>query len=175
MKRLGWINLVGVLVLASLCAGQWRRDRRLHLELRQEEVRRTALEQKLAEQDKSAAGLTADLARFKSQFLEAHTNASGARSAQRRLEQENVQLTREREQLKASVTNWAVAVAARDESLRELNRRLEESTGQLHESVLRHNELASNYNATVRRFNELATNYNSVVTQLNNLRTVPAK
>jgi uncharacterized phage infection (PIP) family protein YhgE len=170
MKRLDWINLLGVLALAALCAVQWQRDRRLNLEVNRLEKERIAQQEKISEQEKAAAGISADLARFKEQFKEAHTDANDARKTLRALEQKHDQLALERDQLKASVTNWAAAVTARDESLKQANERLRDTTLRLNESILKFNELASNYNASVQRFNDLATNYNSVVTQLNEAR-----
>ena len=171
MKRLGWINLVGVLALAALCAVQWQRDRRLNLEIIRLEKVRQSQEEKISEQEKASSGLSADLARFKEQFKEAHADANDAHKSLRVLEQKHDQFAVERDQLKASVTNWAAAVTARDESLKQANDRLRDTTLRLNESILKFNELASNYNASVQRFNDLATNYNSVVTQLNELRT----
>jgi len=170
MKRLGWINLLGVLALAALCAVQWQRDRRLNLEINLLERGRLAQQEKISEQEKAAAGISADLARFKEQFKEAHTDANDARKTIRELEQKHDQFARERAQLKMSVTNWSAAVTARDKSLKEANEHLRDTTVRLNESILKFNELASNYNASVQRFNDLATNYNSVVTQLNAAR-----
>ncbi len=170
MKRLGWINLLGVLALAALCAGQWQRDRRLNLEINRLEKRRQTQEEKISEQEKAAHGLSADLARFKEQFKEAHAAANESRETLHALEQKHEPLARERDQLKASVTTWAAAVAARDESLQQANERLRATSMRLNESILKFNELASNHNASLQRFNDLATNYNSVVTQLNEAR-----
>ena len=172
MKRaLIWINLMGAAALAVLCVVQWQRDRRLNLEINRLEKEHYAQRQKIAEQEKVASGLNTDLARFKEQFKETHAEATDARAALRKLEQESTQLTVERDQLKVSVTNWARAVAERDESLRDLNGRLGEMATRLNESVLKYNELTTNYNASIRRFNDLATNYNAVVTQLNESRS----
>ena len=170
MKRLLWINFLGVLMLSVLCVVQWQRDRQLNLQVNRLEKMRIDQEEKLSEQQKAAAGLASDLSRFKDQFKQAHTEATESRTALRKREQENAQLLRERDQLKASVTNWTAAVTTRDETLREVNERLRETATRLNESVLKFNELATNYNASVKRFNDLATNYNSVVTQLNELR-----
>lgn len=171
MKRLAWINLFGALALAGLCVVQWQRDRRLNLQVNRLEKARIEQDEKLSAQQKAAAGLASDLSRFKEQFKEAHTEATDAHSKLKKSEQENAQLLRERDQLKASVTNWAAAVATRDEGLRNLNGRLREASTRLNDSVLKFNDLATNYNALMKRFNDLATNYNSVVTQLNELRT----
>ena len=170
MKRLAWINLFGALALAALCVVQWQRDRRLNLQVNRLEKARMELEEKYSEQQKTAAGLASDLSRFKEQFKEIHDEATETVGKLRKSEQENAQLQTERDQLKASVTNWAAAVTARDERLREVNERLRDTAARLNDSVLKFNELATNYNASVKRFNELATNYNSVVTQLNELR-----
>lgn len=171
MKRLTWINLFGVLALAVLCVVQWQRNRQLNLEFNQLEKARLAQEEELSEQQTTAKGLATDLAGIKEQFQRAHADATETRATLRKTEQESTQLARERDQLKASVTNWAAAVTARDESLRDLNERLRDIAARLNDSVQKFNDLATNYNASVKRFNDLATNYNSVVTQLNELRT----
>jgi ABC-type transporter Mla subunit MlaD len=59
----------------------------------------------------------------------------------------------ERDQLRISVTNWADAVAARDEQL-------EEAAGQLA-------RLGADRNDAVTRFNELAEKHNEVIHELN--------
>lgn len=170
MKRLQWFNLIGVLALAVLCVAQWQRDRQMNLEIIRLEKIRLAHEQKVAEQEKAAGGLSNDLAHFKQLFQGAHTNLSEARAALKKLERENSKLGVEREQLKSSVTNWAAAVAARDEQLEKANAQLHEFSARLNETVHKFNELTTNHNAAIRRFNELATNYNDVVRQLNELR-----
>ena len=171
MKRvITWINLAGAVVLAILCVAQWQRDRKLNLEVNRLQKEHYAQQQKISEQEKAGNGLKADLARFKEQFKETHTEANEARSALRQIQQENAQLATERDQLKASVTNWSRAVAERDQGLRELDERLRETAARLNDSILKYNEVTTNYNASIRRFNELATNYNNVVTQLNESR-----
>jgi chromosome segregation ATPase len=172
MKQfLSWINLLGIVALAVLCAAQWQRDRRLNLEVNRFEATRLAQERQIKEQTKTAQGLTDDLDHFKKQVQEAHQEATEARGKIRQLERDNLQLRSDRQQLQISVTNWAAAVAERDARMKEANGRLRDLSTQLNESVLKFNELASNHNASVLRFNELATNYNQVVTQLNQLRT----
>src|SRR5687767_7951849 len=104
MKRLGWINLFGILLLAALCVMQWHRDRRLNLEVNRLEKARQTQEEKISEKEKESSGLSADLTRFKEQFKEAHADANDARKAIRQMEQKHEQLARERDQLKASVT-----------------------------------------------------------------------
>ncbi len=60
----------------------------------------------------------------------------------------NQQLTLERDQLKAAITNWTNAVAVRDERMKEANARIK--------------QLAADLNTSIRKYNELATNRNAV-------------
>ena len=176
MKRaLTWMNLVGVMLLAGLCVLQWQRDRRFQLESLRLEALSRENEQTIREQEKATKGLSDDLAQFKVRFQAAHGELTEARSRVGTLEKENLQFSYERDQLKASITNWSQAVAERDKRLKQANEQLREQAERLKESVLKFNELASNHNASVRRFNELATNYNQVVTQLNESRAAAAK
>ena len=171
MKRaLTWVNLMGVVLLAGLCIVQWQRDRRLHLEIQRLEKVRHEHEQTIRDQEKEAKGLTKDLDRFKVQFQGAHGELAEARASAVRLERQNLQLSSERDQLKASITNWSGAIAERDLRLQQVNDQLRDLSARLRESVLKFNELASNHHASIHRFNELATNYNQVVTQLNESR-----
>jgi chromosome segregation ATPase len=158
-QRLQWINLFGVLVLAVLCVIQWQRDRRLNLDLAANERLRRAQERQIEENARTLAGLTGDLDRFKADYTTARTEATELQEKLLEREHEREQLALQSEQLKSSVTNWAAAVAARDERLTEANTRLREIADQLNETVV--------------RFNTLATNHNALVEELNRLRTSP--
>jgi chromosome segregation ATPase len=169
-RALTILNALGVLALAALCIVQWQRDRRLHMDL-------TALQQtnqvqfaSIVEQSNTLRGVNEDLAQFKQRFTQAHSDVTETRASLRKLERENEQLLAERNQLRASVTNWASAVAERDERLKEITARAQELATKLNDSILRFNELATNYNAASHRFDALATNYNNVVGELNQLR-----
>lgn len=164
MKRsLPYINLVGIVALVILCVAQWRRDRELNLHLRAMEKHRIAQEQKITDQQQSIKGLTDDLTQFKERFALAQTDSNDARQKAREFERENGQLTSERDQLKQSITNWAKAVTARDEQLKEANDRIR--------------ALAADLTASVQKFNALATNYNALVSEVNAERskTTPAE
>ncbi len=157
MKRLDYLNLIGVLALAALCVAQWRRDRQLNLEINQLENVRLQQEAKIVEQERSMHGLDEDLVHFKEQFLKAETATTESGQKLRAAEREIRQLTLERDQLKGSINNWASAVTARDERLTEANAQIR--------------RLADELNASIRKFNELATNYNATVKDLNDLRS----
>ncbi len=66
-------------------------------------------------------------------------------------------LLAEIDQLRQSVTNWAAAVAERDNSVKEANARIL--------------SLSSDLNRAIEKFNELATNYRHVVEEVNRQRT----
>ena len=156
MKRLQYVNLVGVLALAALCVVQWQRDRNLNLEVNRLEQMRLDQGSKLAEQERAMRGLNSDLAEFKEQFTKAQTELNDARQKIRAAERDGRQLTTERDQLKTSVTNWAAAVATRDDRLKEAGTQIR--------------RLGYELNSSIRKFNELATSHNAVVKNLNELR-----
>ena len=155
MKRVAYINLVGVCALASLCVAQWQHDRRLNLQING--LEKTRLEQagKLTEQERSLRGVNADLAQFKEQFSKAQSELSASLQNLRAAERLTNQFTLERQQLKSSVTNWANAVAARDQRLKEANAEISRLANELNASIRKYNELASNYNGVVKDLNEL--------------------
>jgi chromosome segregation ATPase len=140
---------------------QWQRDRRLNLDVNQLEKTRIEQSVRLAGLEQTVAGLNADLLVLKGQFAQTKTTLEETRQKLHTAERETVQLASERDQLKVSVTNWAAAVAVRDERLKEANSHIR--------------RLADELNMSILRFNELATNYNAVVKDLNDLRARPAQ
>jgi hypothetical protein len=148
--------LLGIIALAVLCTVQWQRDRKLNLEVNRLEKIRIGQEQTIAEQARAIQGSTRDLNIFKDQFADTRSNLLDARKTLEATELENTRLMDERNQLKASVTNWMHAVAVRGERLADMEKQAR--------------SLAEKVNQSVRKYNELATNYNSVVEQLNAAR-----
>lgn len=153
MKRLHYVNLIGVLSVAALCVVQWQINRRLNLDLRRLEKTRLDHESKMAEQDRTTKGLSSDLESFRERFTRANTEAKETGRKLAESEHRMNQLERERDQLKDSVTNWAGAVTVRDEQINKANGRIR--------------RLADDLNAAIRKFNDLATNYNAAVNDLN--------
>ena len=156
MKRLACLNLLGALALAVLCVAQWQRDRRLNLEINRLEKIHFEQAAGMTEQETIIRGTTADFAQFKEQFARAQTDLVEARQKLHAAERDTRQLAAERDQLKTSVTNWATAVTARDERLKDAGVQIRRLTDEL--------------NASIRKFNDLATSHNAVVQDLNDLR-----
>lgn len=156
MKRLHYVNFFGVLLLAALCVAQWQHDRQLNLEINRLEKARLDQVAKLKEQEQDLRDLNADLGQFKESFTKLQTELTDARAKLQAADRAVRQLTAERVELSASVTNWAAAVARRDERLE-----------QTHAQILK---LGDELNDSIRKFNELATNYNAVVKDLNESR-----
>ncbi len=155
MKRLHYVNLIGVLALVVLCVAQWRHDRQLNLEINRLEKARLDLEGRLVEQERDARGLKADLLEFKDSLT---TTQAGLNETQAKLltaERQLRQVAAERDQLRATLTNWATAVEVRDRHLEQANNRIRELADELNASIIRFNELATNYNAVVKDLNEL--------------------
>jgi chromosome segregation ATPase len=160
VKRLHIVNFIGVLALAALCVAQWQHNRRLNLEVNRFEKARIEQAARLTEQEQRARELDSDLTHFKLQFTRAQAGLDDTRKKLQAAERDARQFSAERDQLKTSVTNWAAAVATRDERLKEANVQIR--------------KLADELNASVRKFNELATNHNALVKEVNELRARPA-
>jgi chromosome segregation ATPase len=174
-RTLTWLNLSGVAALAILCACQWRANRTLNLDLNT--LRQTGLAQaaRLAEQDKTLAGLAADLDSFRHQITRAHADIRELTTKLHDTEETAGRLTAERDQLKEALARWTEAVRARDARLAEANDRLRDLGGRLKEAVEKFNDLATRYNDRTRQLNELTTRYNQLIEELNQARgTKPA-
>ena len=153
-RALQFINFFGVLALAALCTFQWQHDRRLNLQSIQLEKIREAQQQKISEQEETARGLSADLMDFKQRFKLEHDDLEITKKKLRENESSVASLTAERERLRESITHWTAAVSQRDALMKEANSRIEELSTQLNASIVKYNELATNYNNVVKDLNE---------------------
>jgi chromosome segregation ATPase len=139
-----------VLALAALCIAQWQRDRRLNLELGRLDQVRLQQAAKIDEQASLLKGLNEDLGQLKTSLTNEQSLRSQVEQKVASSESANRQLTLERDQLKAAITNWANAVALRDERMKEANTRIEQLAADLNASIRKYNELATNRNAAVK-------------------------
>jgi chromosome segregation ATPase len=154
--QLKYLNLFGVVVLASLCVTQWLHDRHLNLEIKHLAQVRLEQSARIDEQANQLKGLNEDLDQLKTSLATERVLRSQVEQKLETAEAANEQLTLERDQLKGAITNWANAVALRDERMKEANARIE--------------QLAADLNASIRKYNELVTNYNAVVKTLGGTR-----
>ena len=168
------LNLAGVAALAVLCVVQWRTNRSLNLDVNALQKSGQIQSAKITEQEKNLQGLSADLENFRGQLTRATTESRETSAKLQTCERDNAQLTSERDQLKASIANWADAVHIRDERIGEANQRLHEIGERLRDGADRFNQLAKRYNDTVKQLDELTVKYNAVVTQLNEARNPEA-
>ena len=148
--RLKYMNLFGALALAALCIAQWQRDRRLNLEVGRLDQVRLQQGAKIDEQAGLLKGLNEDLGQLKTSLGIEQSLRSQAEQKVVSTENANLQLGLERDQLKAAITNWANAVALRDERMKEAITRIEQLAADLNASIRKYNELITNRNAAVR-------------------------
>lgn len=153
-RFLQYANLIGVLALAALCAFQWNVNRRVNLEASALEKTRLELNTKLAEHEKTIKGQAADLDTFREQLSLATTSLKETETKLAKAGREIAQLETEREQLKASVTNWAAAVTARDERIKEANERIQQLGTDLNASIRKFNELGETHSQLVKNWND---------------------
>ena len=155
MKRLHYFNLLGVFVLGLLCIAQWTQNRQLNLEANRLERARLDVVAKLAEKEKAERDLNGDLADLKEHLSKSQTGENEAALKLAALEREVRHSAHEREQLMASVTNWAAAVSVRDQRLKQANEEIRRLGEELNTSIVKFNNLATNYNAVVKDLNNI--------------------
>lgn len=153
-RSLQYANLIGVAALAVLCVFQWSLNRRVNLEASALEKTRLDLTAKVAEHEKTIKGQAADLDTFREQLTLATTSLKETETRLTKAGREIVQLESEREQLKISLTNWAAAVSARDERIKETNDRLKQLGDDLNASIRKFNELAETHGGLVKAWND---------------------
>lgn len=146
MRIITGSNLVGVLILAVLCAVQWKSDSDLNHEV--DRLRQLSADQsaKIDDQDKSLKQDAADLDDLRQRLA----------ASQDALKDTQVKLTAttaERDQLKTAVDKWTTAVATRDDAIKQANAQIQ--------------KLSTDRDDAVKKFNDLADKYNDVVKQLN--------
>jgi chromosome segregation ATPase len=139
-------NLAGVLVLAVLCAVQWKSDSDLSHEA--DRLRQLSADQsaKIDDQEKSLKQDAADLDDLRQRLA---VSEDALKDAKDKL----TAATAERDQLKAAVDKWTAAVATRDDALKQANAQVQ--------------KLSADRDDAVKKFNDLADKYNDVVKQLN--------
>ncbi|HUJ11849.1 MAG TPA: hypothetical protein VL171_17705 [Verrucomicrobiae bacterium] len=150
--RLIYVNLFGVMVLAALCVCQWVHDRRLNLQIEYLDQVRLAQSAKIEDQASQLKGASEDLNQLKTSLAAERDLRSLAERKRISSDAADKQLTQERDQLKAAISNWANAVTLRDNRMKEANAKIE--------------QLAADLNASIRKYNGLVTNYNAVVRSL---------
>ena len=153
-RTLQFANLLGVAALAVLCVLQWNANRRVNLEASALEKVRIEQSAKIEQQEKNIKGQAADLDNFREQLALGSAALKETDAKLAKAGREIGQLESEREQLKASVTNWAAAVTLRDERIKEGNERIKQLGEEMNASIRKFNELAEAHGKLVKDWNE---------------------
>ncbi len=154
-RRLHWFNLFGVFALSALCVTQWRANRRLNLELNDREQVRLEQSARLEEHAQAASAQNGDLASLRAHLARVSDELKLTAGKLAEAERELDRLKAERDQLKSSVTNWAGALAARDDRLRQSASQIRTLAEERNELARKHNDLAALYNKQTREWTEL--------------------
>jgi len=162
-RSLQYANLLGVAALAVLCVMQWNANRRVNLEAGALEKTRIEQAAQIEQQEKNIKGQAADLDNFREQLALGSAALKEADAKLAKAGREIGHLEAEREQLKASVTNWAAAVTLRDERLKEAGERLQQLATDRNEAVVKFNGLAAKHSETVTALNERIKQFNELV------------
>jgi len=142
-RVLQWINLLGVLALAGLCAVQWSVNRRLNLTTQSLERTRIEQEAKIAEQANTIRDQAADLDEFRNRVRLSEDALADVEKKLRTLQ-------RERDQLAASLDQWKAAVAQRDVVIKQAAAEIQTAVAERNAAVKQFNDLATKYNAMAK-------------------------
>lgn len=193
MRVLNMLNLLGVLVLAALCTGEWVINRGLNLAKIELEKTRLVQQQQLAEKEQAIKGNIGDLDDFRARLQQTLDTANAAQAQVKSLTTERDKMVAQRDQLQSSVDalqagleRWKAAVAQRDAALKEAAQTAEKLATDRNDAITKYNDLAvkfndevaqlkdanatiekltSERNDTIAKFNDLATRYNDLVKQ----------
>lgn len=143
-RLLQWLNFLGVLALAGLCVAQWNTNRRLNLTTADLERTRITQNAKIAEQSKTIRDQAADLEEFRERIRLSEAGLADAEKKSRTLQTE-------RDELKASLTQWTAAVAQRDAVIKQAAGEIQRLSDDRNDAVKKFNELAAKYNAMVQK------------------------
>jgi len=146
MRIITGSNLVGVLILAVLCAVQWKSDSDLNHEV--DRLRQLSADQsaKIDDQEKSLKQDAADLDDLRQRLA---VSEDALKDAKDKL----TAATAERDQLKAAVDKWTAAVATRDDAIKQADAQIQKLTADRDDAVKKFNDLADKYNDVVKQLN----------------------
>ena len=168
-RRLHYLNLAGVLLLAGICVLQWRINRELNLRTNVLEKERIDQGLRIEEQAKQIKGQAADLDTFREHVQRLAADLKSAESNLSASRVEAAQLTAQNDQLKESLESWRKAVEERDEQLARASEQLQQLGTERNEVVQKfnnlaqkHNEVVDDLNARTREFNSLVERYNAM-------------
>jgi len=156
------LNFVGILVLAALCADQWRINSGLQRQV--DDLNQTRIQQaaKIEDQEATIKGEQADLDEFRSRLDIAETMLRKAQAqiaadtAERKvLLGQRDQLIAERDQLKKALLQWTIAVAERDKALKDASDQIQKLAAARNDAILKFNDLATKYNAIVKQLDDV--------------------
>src|SRR5687767_1295762 len=139
-NRILILNFVGILLLVVLSAFQWQQARVLHAKNHQLEKTLVQKENELAKQIKALKSTEEDLEEFRRQIVASHENLEKETQQNKVFQKTIAALENEKEQLQQSVTKWADAVRGRDERIKEISAKLNESAEARNQAATKFNE-----------------------------------
>jgi chromosome segregation ATPase len=151
MKSLVYINLLGVLALATLCGFQWEANRQANL--RAESLDKTRQEQnnQIARQQHEIAGYTEDLHTAQAQITTLRDERDKVTTERDKAAAARDKAITERDQLKAKVEDsdailakWKAAVTQRDEAIKK-------AVAQIEGLAKERDDVIGKYNALVKQ------------------------
>lgn len=150
-RALNFFNAAGVLLLAILCALQWRHDSRLNLLAINLEKTRLEQASKLADQDALLKHNATDLDDLRDRLERAGVALRDAENKLASAVAEGNQLRTQDDQLQQALKKWRAAVADRDQTIQKAGVQIEKLAIERNDAVMKFNDLAGKCNALVKQ------------------------
>jgi regulator of replication initiation timing len=146
-------NFVGILALATLCCIQWfinTVDAKAIDDLKEVTAQQSA---KIADQGNTIKDDAANLDDLRQQLTTAVNDLKDTQTKLTAIITERDRLTIERDHLKADMDEWAIAVAARDDTIKQAAAQIQKLLTDRNNAVAKFNDLVGKYNQLVKDTN----------------------
>ncbi len=167
MKRLHWINALGVLLLAVLCLLQWSENRSLKLQLEAGQAEKLRRGEILVRLETEKKALTEDLDSFRSQLGASSRSGTETKQKLRQIEDEKSRLADTLQDLRQQVKTWQTASSERDARIAAMNKNVTELSADRDKTTAQYRELLLRLEECQKLLQERTQLYNQMVEKLN--------
>jgi DNA repair exonuclease SbcCD ATPase subunit len=158
MNYLVYVNLVGVLGLATLCGFQWEANRQANLLAENLDKTRQEQDNQITRQKREIAGYAEDLRAAQAQIVTLRDERDKAAAQRDSAAAARDQAIAQRDQLKAEndrsnevLAKWMTAVTQRDEAIKKAVAEIQELAKERNDKITELNDVIGKYNELVKQ------------------------
>ncbi|MEN9359110.1 MAG: hypothetical protein RL095_645 [Verrucomicrobiota bacterium] len=167
MPRLAHINLLGLLLLGSVCLWQWRREAGLRHQLSAQSQLACRQEARHRDLESEKSRLAADLELFRQQAKTQGEALELERTKRLETESKLHLASGENAQLKRSLAEWTGALQARETRLAEISMQRDKIAAQLHQAATTCTELHRQAETALHLLQQRTEDCNRLTQELN--------